>query len=97
MADPQVGQLWPLGDDYPTPVQPGGPGTVVTSPPQDIGEKIGMWTTGCGHFFNNWAIYKVAVGGVPSALVCCPLCGYISRIITPYDLINTDANAIIFG
>lgn len=80
MADPQIGQLFP--EDYqPFPKQPGGQGTPVTDPVQQVDEKCGMFTGGCGHWFNSWCIRQGSVGGVPMKLTCCPLCGYLQAIL----------------
>jgi hypothetical protein len=85
--------------------QPGGPGTIVY-PQQQIGEQIGLWVEGCAHWFNSWDVRENAWNPpsfifayvVPSAFVLCPLCGYVQRIITPFDLIQDPvANPIIFA
>lgn len=92
-----VGMLLPGDGSYPKPIQPGGPGTPVTMPQQTQGEMLGLWVAGCGHWFNNYDIRTAEICGTPSALVCCPLCLYIQRIITPYLAIYSDANSIIFA
>lgn len=93
----QVGQLLPGDGCYPTPLQPGGPGTPVTMPSQTEGEMIGLWVAGCTHWFNHWSVYSAEIGGQPTALICCPICLYIQRIVIPYSAIHTDQNAIIFA
>ena len=95
--DFQVGELYTPSGSYPVPSQPGGINTPVTMPVQTDGEKIGLWVAGCQHWFNHWNVYSAAVGGVTSALICCPVCGYIQRIITPYSAIHSDANMILFA
>ena len=90
-----VGELYPT-QYYPTFSQPGGPGT-PTFPQQDIGEKLGTFTAGCGHWFNNWWVPNSAFLGVPSAYIACPLCGYVQQIVTPQSLIYTDPFYIIVG
>lgn len=92
-----VGQIIVRDGSYPAPVQPGGIGTPVTSPVQTDGEKLGLWVAGCQHWFNHWDVHTCALSGVQSALICCPLCSYVQRIITPYSDIHTDANMIIFA
>ncbi len=67
MADIVVGDLLP--EPYqPPPYQPGGPGTPVLDPQQKVDEKTGMFTAGCGHWFNNYNIQQATIGGgiVPS-------------------------------
>jgi hypothetical protein len=64
--DPVLGQLLP--EPYqPFPKQPGGIGTPVTDPVQKPDEKTGMFTAGCGHWFNNYNIQQssIASGSAP--------------------------------
>ena len=90
-----VGQIFKPDDAYPTFAQPGGIGT-PTFPQQQVGELIGMWFAGCGHSFNHWMILCISLGCGQSALIECPICSYIQRIITPYSLIqDNEANYII--
>lgn len=92
-----VGQLL-IGDGaYPIPLQPGGPGTPITSPLQTDGEKLGLWVAGCQHWFNHWDVHSSQIGGVQTALICCPICLYVQRLISPYSAIHTDQNMIIFA
>ncbi len=72
--------------------QPGGPGTTVY-PQQKFGEQVALFVAGCGHWFNHWNVeknnfnppsYDVNFTEI-SAFMLCPLCGYVQRIITPYD------------
>jgi hypothetical protein len=79
--------------------QPGGPGTptfpqqaqgsqsMITGVPFEVG--MALYTMGCGHWFNNPEVAFASVNCVPSAIVRCPLCQFISRIITPASLIYT--------
>lgn len=96
-ADLAVGQLMPNDGSYPIAVQGGGLGTPVTNILQTQGEMLGLWVAGCGHWFNNYDVRFAEVGGVPSALVCCPLCLFIQRIISPASEVYSEANAIIFA
>jgi hypothetical protein len=69
---PVVGQLFPTDDTNGPWSQPGGIGTKVF-PEQQIGEKIGLFTAFCEHWFNSWLIQQTSVCGVPSAIVCANL------------------------
>lgn len=108
----QVGEIHKNNIAYPPAKQPGGLGTPVTDPKQQLGstspnkpdilfpmnEYTGRFRAGCGHSFNNFEVLKEAVNGIPSALIVCPLCKYVTRIVTPYDLIqNNTAFAQIIG
>jgi len=92
-----AGQLYQNDGTTPIALQPGGIGTPVTMPVQTQGENLGLWVAGCGHWFTNWDIFSAQISGQTSALICCPVCYYIQRVITPYSLIHTDANMIIFA
>lgn len=92
-----VGDLLTQHEGYPTPVQPGGAGTVVTAPTQTTDEHTGDFFPGCSHSIRSWDIRIRAVNGCLSALICCPLCQYVQRIITPASDLNSDSNAIIFA
>jgi hypothetical protein len=81
MADPVLGQL--LYEPYqPKPYQPGGIGTPVLDPVQQVDEKTGMFVAGCGHWFNSYNIQQDSIEGVAMKLACCPLCGYVQRILS---------------
>ena len=95
-SGPQVGTLFPVDFTAAVYTQPGGPGTTVY-PQQAQGEMMGLFNAGCGHFFNSWLVQCAAVCGVPSAIVGCPLCGYVVQIITPFSLIYTYEYAYILG
>jgi hypothetical protein len=96
-----LGQLYRNDGTTPQAQQPGGPGTPVTMPLETQGEMIGMWMAGCGHFFNVFSVYSAQIQGVTSALVCCPMCLYVQRIIQPYSAIHPvmagGLNDIIFA
>ena len=81
-----IGQLLPL--PYLPPFsQPGGIGT-PTFPQQAENERQGMFFPGCGHSIMEYDVRCGKVDGqpsAPSAIVCCPLCGYVQDIITPYQ------------
>lgn len=106
----QIGELYPHAEGYPQFAQPGGIGTQtfpqqqnggtgmvwINGVPNEIGQ--GMWTAGCGHWFNSWEIISVTGCCSPVALICCPLCRFIQQIITPYIAIQDPvSNPIIFG
>lgn len=99
MAGPPyiTGALYPMDNVVPPYQQPNGPGTTVI-PQQPIGEKMGLFNAGCGHFFNSWLVQRGSFldpsdGLVKSvALVTCPLCGYLQQQIIPYSLIDFDPN-----
>lgn len=83
--------------------QPGGPGTTVF-PQQQINvpfaaypvpgqvwmENSGLWNSPCGHWFNAPRIQMDHddMLGQSAALVLCPLCSYIIRIIEPFSAID---------
>lgn len=94
MANVVVGQLDPV-DYVPKPVQPGGIGTPVTMPTQTVAEHNGRFMPGCGHSIMAYEVDHIAISGVPSALVKCPLCGWIQSIWTPASLL--DQIPFIFG
>lgn len=108
----QVGEVHKNNIAYPPAKQPGGLGTPVTDPKQQLGspsplkpdvlfpmnEYTGRFRAGCGHSFNNFEVLKEGIQGVPSAIIVCPLCKYVARIVTPYDLIHDNvAFAQIIG
>jgi hypothetical protein len=96
----------PLGTLYFSPIsagvtvwtQPGGPGTLVF-PQQQPGEMIGLFSFGCGHWFNNiCVVFEADTDQVQVAYLICPLCSYIQRAIKPGSDIygsGIDANAIL--
>lgn len=60
-----------------------------TGVPYEIG--MGLNTAGCGHWFNCFDTTFSTVDGQQSALIRCPLCGYLQMIITPAALLYTAA------
>jgi hypothetical protein len=80
--------------------QPGGTGTQVF-PQQQINvpwknypvagqffsENTGLWTAGCGHWFDYPAIFRDfdSATSMSAAVVCCPLCTFLIRLIEPYE------------
>lgn len=91
--------------------QPGGPGTTVY-PQQQIGtnyaaypvvgqiwaENSGLWVAGCGHWFDCVRVFHDYDNMLESsaAVICCPLCSFLIRLIEPYDQIyNVNDNMII--
>lgn len=57
-----------------------------------------LYVAGCGHAFNCYAIYEAydPYGEEQVALVCCPACGYIQEIISPYsDYSNWEITPIV--
>jgi hypothetical protein len=93
---PTVGLIFNPPKYLPPFTQPGGIGT-ATLPQQMSTELLGQWMSGCGHSFNNWLVYSCQVGGVQTAVVCCPLCNYCNQLISPYSAIESYPNEIIFG
>ena len=86
---PAIGSLYTPaepGNLPPTYTQPGGVGTPVF-PQQPLGERSAQYSFGCSHFFNIPRIWQVYDPDTEeqAALICCPLCGYIQRIIEPYS------------
>lgn len=102
--DPVLGQLFNADekDYYPTLFQPGGPGTPVfinkagTLNQETIGEMNAVFSCGCGAMFNNPEIVFTTLACSQAALVCCPICRFISRIIQPASLVYQFPNDIIF-
>ena len=89
MANPVVGELFiPPGSFRAPCIQAGGVGTPVTDPTQTVEERTGKFAPACGHSINGWDIQRAAIAGVSSALITCPLCGYIQDIVTPFTLLD---------
>lgn len=85
--------------------QPGGIGTVVLPGPQNgpwanypVGgaffiELTGLWTAGCGHWFDAPAIQQDFdyTTNREVALVMCPVCSYVQYFIEPFfDAVYSD-------
>jgi len=100
--DPTVGQIFRKpGGPYPVLFQPNGVGTPVfldpagTIPQETIGEMLGMWSCGCGAFFNTPEVAFTTVGCQQAALVMCPICNFVSRIISPASLLYSFSNELV--
>jgi hypothetical protein len=94
----QIGELVPsVVGSYPPAEQPGGIGTVVTDPTQQPDEMTGLWFFGCGHSFVHMDIRIQAQNGCPVALVRCPVCGYVQRIISPASELHSEANQVVLA
>jgi hypothetical protein len=92
MADPVIGQQIPNTPQQREYTQPGGIGT-PTFPQQTTDEMNGRYYPGCGHSITAYDVRQQGIGDPPvsSALACCPLCGFLQTIVTPYsDFINSD-------
>jgi len=63
--------------------------------PNELGTSL--WVAGCGHWFNHWDVKSVASCAIQAGLMCCPLCGYIQRIIVPYSAIHSESNFILIA
>jgi hypothetical protein len=104
VADPVVGELYNedmCGEQgwLPEYTQPGGIGTptypaqstgspsIIDGVPQEQG--TGMFTAGCGHWFNSFDVITGTYQGGTAAFVRCPLCGYLQEIINPSSLLYT--------
>lgn len=91
--------------------QPGGPNTQVL-PQQKIGvnytdypvvgqiwaENSGLWVFGCGHWANLPAIFMDYDNMLESsaAVVCCPLCSFLQRLIEPFpEIFDPNQNLIV--
>ena len=92
-----LGALYPPDDVVPKYTQPGGPGTAAL-PSQPIGERMGLFSAPCLHWFNSWRVQEASYTDPNTqiihrvALVQCPLCGCLAQIIDPYSLIDFDPN-----
>ena len=102
--DPVAGALY-NGDQkplYPPLFQPAGPGTPVfinqagTIGQETIGEMQATYACGCGAMFNDPEVVFDTLNGVQAALVCCPICRFISRIITPASLLWAFPNDVVY-
>jgi hypothetical protein len=68
--------------------QPGGPGTMVF-PQEQPGERVGLWSLGCGHWTNHGEVVQESNGaGGQVAYVLCPLCSYIDKLYNPASLLD---------
>jgi hypothetical protein len=87
--------------------QPGGPNTTVF--PEQVRassnllsiepftELSGIYIFGCGHSANEVYVFRdVNEDGIPTAILCCPVCSFVSRTITPYqDALMGNAGALL--
>lgn len=93
-------------------VQSGGPGTTVLPGPNDgpFGYPVpgvnmqesgsGLWPSVCGHWLDTWEIFMGydEVSNQNAAIVACPVCSCVNRIIIPYsNIYNTVTYQIVFG
>ena len=67
--------------------------TAADSPvPGQVIDEVGMslWHFGCGHGADLPRIFKdYDTGtGLSAAVVCCPICSYIQKLIEPYTEID---------
>lgn len=95
---PVVGEIYNPEDYRPPFTQPGGIGT-ETFPTESTGELIALWAFGCGHFSNHIMVASGTVACQTAALLQCPLCDFLQRIIVPYSAIedsNNEAYAYLF-
>lgn len=95
-TDWTLGALYVPGGQTGYFTQPGGPGTTVF-PQQQLAnsdllsivpftELTGVYIFGCGHSANQVQVFRdLNDEGVAVALLCCPICTFISRVITPYE------------
>lgn len=63
------------------PQQQTGSTSQITGVPFEVG--MGMNTSPCGHWFNNFEITFTTVACQQVAVVRCPLCGFLVEIISP--------------
>jgi hypothetical protein len=105
MAGPPytTGALYPPDPGVvPAYTQPGGPGTLAY-PQQTMGEQMGLFVGGCGHWFGSWFVQEGSfldpdTDTVMSvALVTCPLCGFLQQQIIPFDRIYSFEFYYIIG
>lgn len=92
---PHAKQPGGIGTPVTDPTQPPIQSELEGQPPQPPAvdptpraEKNGLYYPGCGHSIMEWEVVRASVGGVPSALICCPICRYIQQIFTPYTLLD---------
>jgi hypothetical protein len=97
-AYPQLGTMLYGGlvNGLPVWTQPGGPGTLVF-PQQELGQQVALFSFACGHWSNHInVVVEQSDPGVQSALLVCPLCSYVFRIMTPATLyLNNTENYIL--
>lgn len=87
MTTDRTGELLRTNDAYPPAVQPAGPGTPVTDPVQQDGEKTSIRILPCSHAVTRYDVKQEraavdedpAMAGQIVKRLCCPACGYIVR------------------
>lgn len=59
------------------------PGITMQEPGQ------GLWTAGCGHWFDEFQIFRDVNNctNQSAAIQCCPVCTYVIRTYSPYEII----------
>ena len=91
--------------------QPGGVGSAVLPGPNDgsfgyPGNQLrmqesgsGLWVSSCQHWLDAWQIFRdVDNNGQSVAIIACPVCSNIQRVISPYEAIyDTIQYPIIIG
>lgn len=95
---PILGEIYNPEDYRPRFSQPGGVGT-FTLPAESTGELIALWSFGCGHFSNHIMVTSGTSACQQAALLQCPLCDFLQRIIIPYSAVfdsNNEAYAYLF-
>lgn len=103
MATLTVGTLYRANYNGTAWSQPGGPGTTVYPQQNDgpftnypvpgqfiIEAGESLWRAACGHGFDYPVVFKDFddATGLSAAVVACPLCSLITRLIEPYNQIS---------
>jgi hypothetical protein len=87
MALPAVGTFYlnPVRSGVRVWTQPGGPGTQVF-PAQPQGEHAALYALICAHWINCLEVFEQydPVTKQQAAILCCPMCSTVQRIIIPY-------------
>lgn len=98
---PEIGSLYIPNWNNIAWVQPFGTGTTVF-PQQNTGSfgypvpgvtmqepGQGLWTAGCSHWFDSFQIFRDVNNctGESAAIQCCPVCSYVIRTYSPYEVI----------
>jgi hypothetical protein len=50
----------------------------------------GLWTSGCGHWWDCIQVFRDYDSDAQqsAAVLCCPLCSFLIRVVEPYELIE---------
>lgn len=91
IQDPVEGVIYDPPEYLAKYTQPGGPNT-QTFPLQPTGEMIALWAFGCSHFSNHIYVTSGTVNCQRAALLQCPQCSFLQRIIIPYEAIEDSNN-----